>query len=72
MAVRGDELASHRITYMAIMGMVNCLAKISGWLIVFVIASGGYEKLSLQVLFAVAILATGLIYKERFKSLRAT
>ena len=72
MAVRGDELASHRITYMAIMEMVNYLAKISGWLIVFVIASAGYEKLSLQVLFAVAILATGLIYKERFKSLRAT
>ena len=71
MAVRGDELSSHRIVYMAVMEMVNYSAKVLAWLIVFIIASGGYEKLSLQTIFAISILATWLVYSERFKSLRA-
>lgn len=69
--VRGDELAKFRILYMAVIEMANYVAKIVAWLVVFVIASAGHEKLSLQVIFVLAIPATLLVMSERFGSLKS-
>ena len=65
---RGQEISRFQLLYFAVLEIVYGIVCLILWLVVWLIATQGHDKLSLQVIFVVAAFLTLLILSERFTS----